>query len=207
MHLQKLSPATHTHTLRASCQTASLAHLFKTPNTFAHIATDVCFHQPTQGGFVEQSGIQMSDNPCRMMRGVCVCVCVCVCGSDDAPVSLGSLTDCLPALTAVGAGVAPPTDYPRGFLPLLNNLLHPQKCHWSSQLVPIHNTGVMKQKLSHCPPRTVLCEYHCLCRSGKLANGWSPDSAPPWPNNFVLFLSSSHINTTSSLQHFQLLPA
>lgn len=126
---------------------------------------------------------------CRIIpAGWEVCVCLCVCGSDDAPVSLGSLTDWLTALTAVGAGVAPPTDYPRGFLPLLNNLLHPQKCHWSSQLVLIHNTSVMKQKLSHCPPRTVLCEYHCLCRSGKLANGWSPDSAPPWPNNFVLFI-------------------
>lgn len=84
----------HTHTHRASCQTASLAHLFKTPNTFAHIVTDVCFHQPTQGGFVEQSGIQMSDNPCRM-RGVCVFVCVWERWCSGQPRLTDWLTDCL----------------------------------------------------------------------------------------------------------------
>lgn len=63
-HLQKLSavsPLTHTHTPAVSNSTV-ISHLFKTPNTFAHIFTDVCFHQPQQGGQVEQSGIQ-TDNP------------------------------------------------------------------------------------------------------------------------------------------------
>lgn len=35
---------THTHPQQHS------SHLFKTPNTFAHIFTDICFHQPKQCG-------------------------------------------------------------------------------------------------------------------------------------------------------------
>lgn len=53
----QLYPLSHTHTrartrthTRALLDSILISHLFKTPNTFAHIFADVCFHQPKQVG-------------------------------------------------------------------------------------------------------------------------------------------------------------
>lgn len=44
-------PTSHQNTPRSRCAPLSsdIPHLFKTPNTFAHIFTDACVHQPQQG--------------------------------------------------------------------------------------------------------------------------------------------------------------
>ncbi len=130
----------HTHTCRVK-QPFLFSHLFKTPNTFAHISTDVCFHQQKQVRFVEQSGLQRrgiipekpGETSVMMLR------------SASAP--RGWLTD---GLTAVGrAGVAPPTDTLRGLPPtkprFKNNLLYKYLRHRSAQVIQTAALELIKQ--------------------------------------------------------------
>lgn len=89
----------HTHTQQHS------SHLFKTPNTFAHIFTDVCFHQPNAGRLVQERCIQRDKAEIReismLLRSASV-------SSDWL-----WLTDC------GRAAVAPPTASTTRFLPPL----------------------------------------------------------------------------------------
>lgn len=66
-HLQELS-ATRTHATAASNH-AIISYLFKTPNTFAHIFTNACFHRPQLGDQVERSGVRMGGPKIREISG------------------------------------------------------------------------------------------------------------------------------------------
>lgn len=61
-------PHARTHATAMSIH-AIISYLFKTPNTFAHIFTNACFHRPQLGGQVERSGVRMAGRTIREVSG------------------------------------------------------------------------------------------------------------------------------------------